>query len=265
MGGRPDLFGTRYRRAVTSLPGAGSTAVRHLLLGPPGPGRVLGAHPTCLYLGVGAEVVAVESADAVGLPLAVRLAADASAGPFTGVRRGEPVTVGGGMLVLGTLTVRVARWWAPRRPRPGLDLARLVAVERALARHPAPVPVDAAPADLLGRGPGLTPAGDDVLAGLLVALHHAPALRDGVAGQVLRRAARRTTALSAGLLRLAAAGHGVPALLDLADVLAGHGPADRVGAALDRLLAVGHSSGTALAWGLSRGGRTLADLAQEVA
>jgi hypothetical protein len=70
-------------------------------------------------------------------------------------------------------------------------------------------------------------------------------------------AAARTTTLSAALLRHAAAGMALPAVVDVADALAGHGP-DDFGPAVARLVAVGHSSGAALAHGLLRGARTVA-------
>ncbi len=101
---------------------------------------------------------------------------------------------------------------------------------------------------LLGLGPGLTPAGDDVLAGALVTLvaaadPRAVALRAGVRAA----APQRTTAVSAALLRHAGRGECGPELADLLRALAG--AADPV-VALGRLCAVGHSSGAALAWGV---------------
>jgi hypothetical protein len=76
-----------------------------------------------------------------------------------------------------------------------------------------------------------------------------------VAGQ----AAARTSALSAALLRDAADGFAVPALVDLVDALheTGHtvptgGPTTyrRLADVVVRLLAVGHTSGAALAHGV---------------
>lgn len=248
---------------MTLLSGAASTTLRDLLTGPGRPAHVAGVHDRCVYLTVGADVVAVETADAVGLPCAVRLGVDAANGPLSVVRRNAPAVVGDGRLLLGHLTVEVTRWWQPRRVRPahGADPARADALADALATRPAPIPVLAPARELVGLGPGLTPAGDDVLAGLLVGVHHVPALRDPLATEVLALAATRTTTLSAALLRQAAEGRGVPALLDLADLLSGP---DRGGGhtslttALQRLLGVGHSTGTALAWGLLRGARTVA-------
>jgi hypothetical protein len=239
------------------LPGAGPTALRALLTGPATRGRVLGVHASVVYVETVGDVVAVETADSLGLPCAVRLGLDRAGLPLRGVRPGDEARVGDGRVVAGPLTVAVARWWAPRRPRRGIRRDRVDLLSGLLAEHPAPVPVDAPVTDLVGLGPGLTPAGDDVLAGMLVALHHHPALRDPVAAEVSRLAPTRTTALSAALLRHGADGLALPAVVDVADVLAGHG--DDLRTPVARLVAVGHSSGAALAHGLLRGARTVAE------
>jgi hypothetical protein len=239
--------------------------VRDLLTGPVLPGRVVGVHLSCVYVGTAGDVVAVEAADGLGLPCAVRLGSDRVQAPFAGLHLGDAALLGSGRVVAGSLAVSVARWWAPRRPRPprrdvasapDSRLDRVGRLARLLTEHPAPVPAGAPVGELLGRGPGLTPAGDDVLAGMLVALHHHPRLRDPLAAEV-SAAAARTTTLSAALLRHAAAGMALPAVVDVADALAGHGP-DDFGPSVARLVAVGHSSGAALAHGLLRGARTVA-------
>jgi Protein of unknown function (DUF2877) len=144
----------------------------------------------------------------------------------------------------------------------------------------------AAAAGLLGRGPGLTPSGDDVLAGYLTGAAafglDAAALRQAIADL----APARTTTLSAALLWHAARGECIDELAAVAALLAspprpesvraqqvvGRTPsADRSLAAqlsggsvteaenvlhhqaeraVSRLLSVGHSSGAALARGL---------------
>jgi hypothetical protein len=105
---------------------------------------------------------------------------------------------------------------------------------------------------LLGSGPGLTPSGDDVLAGFLAGAAafglDAAALREATA--VLAPA--RTTALSAALLWHAARGECIDELAGLAAVLTSQcrpGP-EQAGPAVSALLSVGHSSGAALALGL---------------
>ena len=97
-----------------------------------------------------------------------------------------------------------------------------------------------APADLdrlLGRGPGLTPLGDDVLAGWLTACA-ALGRPDDLLAAAVRRRLGVTTLLSATLLDCAARGEALPQLADwLAD------PTD---ATADALLAVGATSGAGL-------------------
>jgi hypothetical protein len=106
----------------------------------------------------------------------------------------------------------------------------------------------AAGAELIGRGPGLTPEGDDVVAGVAAVVASGPwpePLRQAWVGALLGvDLRRRTTALSATLLELAAAGMGPEPLQAL------------VGGrmeALDRLLRVGHTSGRAYALGAGVG------------
>ena len=254
---------------MASLPAAAPMPARSRLTGPPRSGRVVGVHPTCVYVlsdrgHDGGDLHAVETADGVGLPCALRLGLDRSTAPFAAVRVGDPATVGHGLLRAGPLAVRVVRWWSPPSVRPAVDRtrradqadlpgpgARLRVLEGLLRDVRPPVDPDLDPHDLLGRGPGLTPAGDDVLAGWLLAVHHDADLR-ATPASVLARAATRTSALSAALLREAVAGRGVPAAVALADALGGHGD---VAPPLERLLRVGHTSGAALALGLLRGAR----------
>jgi Protein of unknown function (DUF2877) len=120
---------------------------------------------------------------------------------------------------------------------------------------------------LVGWGEGLTPAGDDWLAGCLAALQVL------AAGQSARRsflrafaaaidtAASRTTPIAAAALRLAARGHHGATLLALRDALLGAegegaGPAEpdpQVATAMAALLSLGASSGADMALGLLTG------------
>jgi hypothetical protein len=115
---------------------------------------------------------------------------------------------------------------------PGDQLARAIETgDLALA--------GASGAALVGRGPGLTPEGDDVIAGA-AAILAAAGSRDLVAALLGTDLRARTTSLSATLLELAARGMGPEPLQAL---LAGEP------GALDRLLALGHSTGRAYALG----------------
>ncbi len=138
----------------------------------------------------------------------------------------------------GRVSLRVTRWWTPPRP------SGLVAPARSRwSRWSRGQALDAlCPQDLVGRGEGLTPAGDDVLAGALVTAH-AVGHRSLDGWRSSTRAAlsqRRTTAVSAGMLQAALEGWSGPELADAITALCGP---DDPGAAVERLLGVGHSSG----------------------
>jgi uncharacterized protein DUF2877 len=164
------------------------------------------------------------------------------------VPRGGPLLPNGVMLTgdLGTGAVAIegAHVWDPTLTLPA-DRAALGATMLAALGRPAQPSLAAgdpaaAGAELIGRGEGLTPEGDDVVAGaaaVLAAAGWSAEWVDALLGSDLRR---RTTALSATLLELAAQGMGPE---PLQAVLAG-----RPGA-LERLLALGHSSGRAYALG----------------
>lgn len=152
-----------------------------------------------------------------------------------------PLVVRAGALVSADATWRVTRWWQPARPR------GLAPPSAAVSLPGVDVPLALSPHDLVGAGPGLTPSGDDVLAGLLVAAH-ATADDRLLSWQAATRDAlsvRRTTVVSRGLLHHALDGWAIPELADFLVAACDGDPAD-AGA---RLLAVGHSSGAALASG----------------
>ena len=106
---------------------------------------------------------------------------------------------------------------------------------------PAPCP---AAEILLGLGPGLTPSGDDLVGGLLVALRAfaQPALADRLAAGVLAAAQGRTNAISLAHLAAAAAGSGAGALHDVLCALAAPGTPG-LGECLRAIDPIGHTSG----------------------
>lgn len=127
---------------------------------------------------------------------------------------------------------------------------------------------DAAAARLLGLGPGLTPAGDDYLCGLLAALWSASeddreARRFVLAwGFALSRRLHATNAVSATYLECAIAGSFSGALHALAAALAGsdeNGSSGSPRTALVRACAAGHSSGMDTATGFLHGLRLRGD------
>jgi hypothetical protein len=218
--------------------------MREIIDGPRCRGIVLARFPTALYVAVprGFGVMAVLSRDAVRLPCGVQLAS-----PQLDLPDGD-VLIGAGGIRVGAVEIApgriVSTRVAPRRaPALAPDIWRA-----AVALAPGTWwPVDvSAPERLLGRGPGLTPSGDDALAGYLVgaAAYGLPA---GVRDYVEAHAHRRTSTLSAALLRHAAVGETIPQVTRLLDALDGQGRLDR---ALRELAAVGHTSGAALASGV---------------
>ncbi|HZM29602.1 MAG TPA: DUF2877 domain-containing protein [Acidimicrobiales bacterium] len=227
-----------------------STLVHEALTGPLCPAEVVAAGPAATYLDVAGDLLAVVAAGGVLLPCAVALA--------DGVRPpvGDRLAVGGGAVwVDGRPALVVRRWFDPRVRVRAVDpqaLARLVAV---VAEIPAPdpaVPADATdPGVLLGRGVGLTPSGDDLVAGRLAALRARGSAEAEALGDAVRRLAPgRTTRLSAALLAAADQGAVVP---EAAAVLRAAADPAAVVPAARRLLALGHTSGWYLAAGLAQG------------
>ncbi|RYU11178.1 DUF2877 domain-containing protein [Nocardioides iriomotensis] len=159
----------------------------------------------------------------VGLPEAIRL-------PYGVVVEALPD---------GPVSLAPRRWWRPDRPA---GLAPPAPARIARWTRPLPPPD---PARLLGRGAGLTPDGDDVLAGLLVAAAAVddPRLGEWRAATRSALAARRTTAVSVGMLHAALDGWSAPPLAGAVRALCG--PDDPT-PAVDALLAVGQSSGRSL-------------------
>ena len=122
------------------------------------------------------------------------------------------------------------------------------------ARVVAPdVPLEGAAERLVGRGPGLTPEGDDILAGVAIGLRSLGPAAGLPPGRVEALAAamcppdvrRRTGALSATLLALAVTGAAPEPVHRLL------APGDRTGALAD-LRRLGSSTGGAVAAGIAR-------------
>ena len=208
-------------------------------------GQVIATYAKAFYLRFDTGVIAVTDATAERGPIHVRCPVLPSA------RAGEAMVVRGNML--GGIDLDAPMWAGDRVLQKGA--AGVLADVRSPALLMGGVP-DVWPAcrndleagDLAraaqvlgGLGPGLTPAGDDVLAGLLLV---ASAL--GYPG--LDEIEVRTNEISAAYLSWAARGQGIEAAHA---VLAGRS------SALDRLLAIGATSGTAIAYGIGLGLRYL--------
>jgi hypothetical protein len=231
---------TALRAAVSSLSAA-------LVDGPARTATVVAASPFGLYLlleetgGASVDVLPVLTADALALPTAVRLPLRSEELTWP-LRTGDTATVGAGAVVLPSLRVDVVRTTRPARVRRVGPHAPPAGDPLELAPHTPPGA--AALLALVGRGAGLTPEADDVLAGHLLV------------GWALGRPApdlepelHRTTALSASLLRAAAQGYAVPEAVAYVDAVVA-GDRDAVLALRPRVMAIGHSSGPALLRGI---------------
>lgn len=221
-----------------------------------GPGRhlaVAAVTDQAIYLETGdpgCPAICLTTVDAVRVPCALVLG-DRATPPDVAV--GDPGSVRGGELMLGGAAYRPVRWWRPARPTrtpgappathlPPLDVATADAVARLARGLASGAPLAGPVTALLGRGPGLTPIGDDVLAGALVTLIAAGApVGHRLATEIRQRAPHRTTFVSAALLWHAARGECVP---QLAAFIAG------APGATEALLRVGHTSGAGLAHGV---------------
>lgn len=185
--------------------------------------------------------------------LEVLLAGAAPWRPVLPVWRGEPDGVATRLVWLHQALVAPAAAGSPLEQR----AARLLAdgraqLVRALARPERDEAVGAA-RRLLGLGPGLTPAGDDFLAGLFAGLHvpGAPAgALQALAPAILGGVEERTNAISVAMLREAAAGRVRQRLVDLLQALLA-GDAARVRQALHRVVVMGASSGRAMVDGVA--------------
>lgn len=259
---------------------AGSSALRPVLAAPARPAECLGVTRGALYLKTAGEpgALAVLTHDAVRLPCGLLLTTTSAELPLTSLAHPSArFVVGNGAVSwtgpAGSVVVRAVREWAPARPPRGEVAASALAGVRSglsgvdaggvdpgghgrlladLAAAACGHEANGVAARLLGSGPGLTPSGDDVIAGFLAGAAafgiDAVALRNAIA--ILAPA--RTTALSAALLWHAARGECIDELAAVAGVLTsqrGQGP-ELAGRAVSRLLSVGHTSGAALALGL---------------
>ncbi len=127
----------------------------------------------------------------------------------------------------------------------------------ALARNAVPPAIDEAIGRLIGLGPGLTPAGDDFLLGLLTALNIPGSPRADlryIGAAAVACAARRTNRISLAALHHAANGRVRDRIVHLCRTLM-YDSAGTMRAALDGVLRIGASSGTDISLGLLAGFR----------
>lgn len=226
-------------------------------------GRVAIAVTGGAWLDLGTGWVLVASHRAPLGPLTVRLDAEPP-----DLRPDDRASVGDGVLTAGPLAVvlegavvgpspspgaRLDGWRTALRAAAGAVRAPSAALSPGIAAVAAGCPDEAA-ARLTGLGPGLTPEGDDVLAGAAAWFH---AEGDLAAAHALTARPAATTALSAALLACAARGELVDvAMATLAAIRAGRAAA---AAALAGTLGTwGATSGDALVTGMAAAARTAA-------
>lgn len=184
---------------------------------------------------------------------------DGPRGPLTAVVARVPVLRAGQHV---SLDIASAEPWRTPPPPPAADRPLVAGACEAARPHAWNDPralalgtgaLRDAAAALAGRGPGLTPAGDDVLAGYLLArgaIDPDVARRDATA--VLHAARGVTGEPARSLLRAAAHGEAFePVAKMLAVLLRADGPA--LAPAIRRLAALGATTGRATLTGLIRG------------
>jgi hypothetical protein len=233
----------------TRLAGTASSWVRDLLARPDRSATVVHAGAHAVYLDLDGECLGILAATASAVPCGIRTLLRR----LPAIAVGEKCLAGSGRISLGPTEVRVGRvvdYAVPpldaqrarcQVPAPGLDGMPGPALAQLGDSDPACVPA------LLGLGSGLTPLGDDVLAGWLAAMVAAghPG-RHAVAYEVTRLAPARTTLLSATLLACAMRGDVLPEYAALVGALGRDYRFE-----LEQLAAVGHTSGRGMLLGLS--------------
>ena len=249
-------------------PAWASTFVGEALWGPPQDATVRASTKVASYMSVpeagdGPTMIALLSEEAVRLPIGIVLATTRLP------EAGSTVTIGNGSLTTDETSWRPVRWWDPRphvcsddliarspnlldllecesKAAFGLPLAEAIGVARSLASGG-----DAQALAWIGLGPGLTPSGDDVVAGALAVLALCGRLDEKVKDSIGNCARTRTTALSFALLAAAAKGHVIPQAAGVLSALASGGEPHRLKSAATGLFGVGATSGHDLCAGMA--------------
>ena len=257
----PIVSTTSHRPTLTNAGSVGQVipvsapprVAQRLRSAPDGPLRFLHRGSRACYVGLRGWAIGLVGPDAVQVPCALRsrsrdpLPFDATSAY---VRQGV-LHLDGTPLVVGRFTdVGVRRLDPEGITRRATDSATPLvvpptAVSEFVVRLCLPPNLTAAHVSLLlGRGDGLTPLGDDILAGWLT-VHRAAGVPTPTIDRLVRAHFPRTTMLSATLLDCALHGEAIP---EFASHLAALGTPDE-GAATTALYAVGHTSGAGLAYG----------------
>jgi len=271
----------------------------HLVPGRDFTGTIHSVFASACNIAVDGLLVTVQDAAQQHSPTSIRVAV-AGAGSWSPVARaGDRAVCRAGVLRFGAhaLNLRGVPVWAPgllvHWGQPSLvrrRLTQLAAVRQAhgasglLDDHPrlrrdvrdvgarvlattaGEADIVTAVSRLVGAGPGLTPAGDDVLVGLLAALVRGGDSSPRIAsvaswvGAAVMRKAFRTTDISRHYLRLAARGHFGEPLSELVDAVVIGADAQVVSDRAGDVLSVGASSGADAALGVLLGLRAVGEL-----
>ena len=231
------------------VPAVASLAIVEPILAAPRPAQVLGSSTNTTWCALDDQVVLL-SIGGIGFPNEITVVRGRGQGVTSPVA-GSSLLIGAGRVTGRNWVWRVARWWDPtvRPARCQVDDVKslLGQVEEHLVtteldglgealRSGSADDITGEAMALLGRGAGLTPAGDDRTLGAVAAFRHVAAsigLGDRVS--VLDRTFERigmaarssTTRLSATLLRCGFAGQVAAPIGDLLRAITGRGCLDR--------------------------------------
>lgn len=193
--------------------------------------EILGSSSSLIWLALDGQAVTIQRSapdSQIALPSSIFLGGEK-------LLTALEISLCDGRLALDRSPLLITRWWRPPR-------APLVHIE--LSFTPAPK-IEA----LLGLGRGLTPEGDDLLAGWLIAARSIghPEFEE-VRAQILLNASRKTTTFSAALLKFATEGYGIAPLIEYVNAcLRCSNKSNEIRRRLER---VGHTSGESLAIGV---------------
>ena len=229
---------------------------------------LLGASSNAAWVQAGGHVLVLSGPGGIRLPNGVTVAEPAD---VVRACSGDRCVVGDGQLEIGAVKASVVRWWDPHPSLESISPSALAlhcadarqrfdcpddeGLGRALENED-PAAVRHSMCALLGKGEGLTPEGDDILAGMLAGLRllgpvlGAPGARGmlaAVAPIVLTEAPFRTTALAAALLRHAVAGEVADPVAAFLQALTGRGSLE---GAVAELRKMGNTSGLATGCGI---------------
>ncbi len=237
-------------------------------------GAVQSVFDRAVNLTMRGDLWTVLAAEKTDLPFGVRVAL--SSFHTLRLRRGDLVRVRSGFLGVGAHVVvdcRAATRWIPacaEKPQPGLE--RRLAVVASAARDRSwcesapmahavrsavndPTALGEALAKVVGRGPGATPSGDDVLVGVLAVLTspHSGLVGARVAeslGQAIVPRLPTTTEVSGHLLRQATNGLFGRDVLELVSALHGAPAPQLLSEKVHRVIETGATSGADMCEGL---------------